>query len=99
MALWRRGSECSLEFSPEVNTWTWVSGSDTDGALGVYGTQGTVSASNVPGSRFGAVSWIDGSGNLWLAGGVVWTPPGRRLTSMTSGPTSPNSRVPASGIT
>jgi Galactose oxidase, central domain/Kelch motif len=58
------------KYSPTANTWTWVCGSNTVGALGVYGTQGTPSASNVPGSRSNAVSWLDGSGNLWLAGGA-----------------------------
>jgi N-acetylneuraminic acid mutarotase len=57
------------EFSPTAKTWTWVSGSSTGNAQGVYGTLGTASASNVPGSRAYAVSWIDGSGNLWLFGG------------------------------
>jgi N-acetylneuraminic acid mutarotase len=64
-----QGLNALWKFSPAANTWTWVSGSNTVGALGLYGTQGTASASNVPGSRFGGVSWIDGSGNLWLAGG------------------------------
>jgi hypothetical protein len=36
---------------------------------GVYGTQGTPAAGNVPGARWPAASWIDGSGNLWLFGG------------------------------
>jgi len=49
--------------------WTWVSGSDTDNQSGVYGTSGVPAGSNVPGSRYGAISWIDGSGNLWLFGG------------------------------
>ena len=39
------------------------------GQPGVYGTQGVASTSNVPGGRAGAVSWTDGSGNLWLFGG------------------------------
>ena len=50
-------------------SWTWVSGSDTFSALGVYGTMGTASPTNVPGARDAAVSWIDNSGNLWLFGG------------------------------
>jgi len=52
-----------------ANEWTWESGSETAGAMGVYGTQGVPSASNVPGARSGAVSWTDASGNLWLFGG------------------------------
>jgi N-acetylneuraminic acid mutarotase len=58
------------EFSPTTTEWTWVSGSDTPNAVGVYGTQGVASANNVPGSRKSAVSWLDSSGNLWLFGGL-----------------------------
>jgi hypothetical protein len=39
------------------------------GGLGVYGSQGTAAAGNVPGARYPAVSWTDASGNLWLFGG------------------------------
>lgn len=56
-------------FNPSGNVWTWVSGGKTANAAGVYGTQGVASASNVPGARSGATSWIDNSGNLWLFGG------------------------------
>jgi N-acetylneuraminic acid mutarotase len=51
------------------NTWTWVSGSSTASQLGNYGNQGTPSSSNIPGARYGAVSWIDSHDNLWLFGG------------------------------
>ncbi|HEY2532524.1 MAG TPA: kelch repeat-containing protein [Xanthobacteraceae bacterium] len=57
------------EFNPAAGTWEWVSGSNTIGASGVYGTQGVASISNVPGARSSAVSWRDLSGNLWLFGG------------------------------
>ena len=59
------------EFNPSTREWTWMSGSNTPGTVvyGVYGTQGVPSASNVPGARGYAVSWIDSSGNLWLFGG------------------------------
>ena len=50
--------------------WNWVSGSQIGGGIGTYGTLGTASASNLPASRVGAVSWIDTSGNLWLFGGL-----------------------------
>ena len=49
--------------------WTWVSGADTNDQQGVYGAKGTAAASNVPGARERAVSWIDAAGNLWLFGG------------------------------
>jgi hypothetical protein len=45
--------------------WTWVSGSSTTNQKGIYSTPG----SNVPGARYGAVSWFDGT-NMWLFGGV-----------------------------
>ena len=49
--------------------WMWVSGSSNASQDGVYGTKGVASSSNVPGARFGAVSWTDSSGNLLLFGG------------------------------
>ena len=57
------------EYSPYVGTWTWVSGTDVTNAPGIYGTQGAASTTNAPGARFGAVSWNDAYGNLWLFGG------------------------------
>jgi len=57
------------EYSPSSGEWTWVSGSSSAGAKGVYGTQGVAAAGNVPGARNQAVSWIDGAGHLWLFGG------------------------------
>jgi len=53
-----------------ANEWTWMSGSSSANAVGVYGSLGTASTSNVPGSRGGAASWTDSSGNFWLFGGV-----------------------------
>ena len=58
------------EFNPSTKTWTWMSGSNTENASGVYGTLGIASTSNVPGGRYLAVSWTDTSGNLWLFGGM-----------------------------
>ncbi len=59
------------KFSPGTKEWTWISGSETANAVGVYGTQGVAGTSNVPGARIGAVSWADSSGNLWLFGGAA----------------------------
>jgi len=58
------------KFNPTTNAWTWVSGSSTINASGVYGSLGVAAPNNVPGARFGAVSWIDKDGNLWLFGGT-----------------------------
>jgi Kelch motif len=64
------------EYTPatgDTGQWTWISGSNTvgrsGGQVGVYGTLGTAASTNGPGGRFGAVSWIDASGNLWFFGG------------------------------
>ncbi len=57
----------------KVNKWTWESGANAvgsnGGASGVYGTLGVAATSNIPGGRWGAVSWVDSSGNPWLFGG------------------------------
>ena len=49
--------------------WTWMSGPKVQGQKGIYGTQGVASASNVPGARVYANSWVDSAGDLWLFGG------------------------------
>jgi N-acetylneuraminic acid mutarotase len=59
------------EFDPTTKEWTWVSGSNSANAQGVYGTQGVPAATNVPGARNLAVSWADSNGNFWLFGGNV----------------------------
>ena len=56
--------------------WTWMSGSNLVGEPGVYGTLGVPAPSNSPGARFGAVSWTDSSGNLWLFGGFGYNSSG-----------------------
>ena len=50
------------------------------GNSGVYGTQGTVAYTNVPGAREYAVSWRDASGNLWLFGGCGYDSTGTEGT-------------------
>lgn len=49
--------------------WTWVSGSKIVARKGVYGVQGVANATNMPGTRYGSVLWMDTKGNLWLYGG------------------------------
>jgi len=54
--------------------WTWMGGSSTapttsEGQPGIYGAQGTAAPGNTPGGRFGALTWTDASGNIWLSGG------------------------------
>jgi N-acetylneuraminic acid mutarotase len=57
------------EFDPSTNQWAWMSGSSGYNQSGVYGTLGTPAAANAPGGRYGASSWTDSSGHLWLFGG------------------------------
>ena len=56
-------------------SWTWVSGSNAADQPGVSGSMGVSAPGNVPGARYGAVSWTDASGNLWLfgpGGNALW---------------------------
>ena len=57
------------EFNPGVGEWTWVGGSTTANAAGIYGTKGAPAAGNMPGAREVSASWVDASGNLWVFGG------------------------------
>jgi hypothetical protein len=65
-------------FDPATNEWTWVWGSNTTlcaysyecGVQSVWGTLGVAAAGNGPGSRWGASTWTDNNGDLWLFGGV-----------------------------
>jgi len=57
------------EFDPSLRQWAWMGGSSVESVPGVYGTRGIPNTSNVPGSRYGAISWFDGSGDFWLFGG------------------------------
>ena len=61
------------QYNPATGAWTWVSGSNTSGAAGVYGTKGATSAANVPGARYASAGWTDSTGNLWLFGGYSQT--------------------------
>ncbi|MGB8259740.1 MAG: kelch repeat-containing protein [Terracidiphilus sp.] len=63
---------CSIFAAAQSRLWIWEKGAA--GALpkdqsGVYGTRGTPSSANIPGSRSGATSWTGKSGRFWLFGG------------------------------
>ena len=61
------------KFEPSSGNWTWISGNDIQGTAGTtagsYGSLGSPSASNRPGSRDFSVAWTDPAGKLWLFGG------------------------------
>ncbi len=53
-----------------IDSWTWISGSDTRNELAVYGVKGVEDPLNRPGARQSAATWIDNDGNFWLYGGM-----------------------------
>lgn len=57
------------KYDPVSNQWTWVHGDKTIDRPGVYGTKGVEHSNNRPGARYGANTWTDASGHLWLFGG------------------------------
>lgn len=57
------------QYNPVSGLWVWVSGSNLSNQLGIYGTKGIPSVSNIPGGRQNGANWIDQSGNFWLFGG------------------------------
>ena len=61
-----------------THKWGWISGSNTVNQTGVYGTQGTAAAANIPGAREQAASWSDASHKFWLFGGYVYDSAGYR---------------------
>lgn len=60
------------------NQWTWIGGSDLAYQAGTYGTKGAASASNWPGARGDALTWVDGEGSFWLFGGFGFDSTGTR---------------------
>jgi hypothetical protein len=66
------------EYFPSSNEWAWIGGAipppitSTANCVppGVYDTLGTPDAANIPAGRYGASSWTDNNGNLWLFAGL-----------------------------
>lgn len=57
-------------YNPSTNNWAWISGSNTPGASGIYGTKCISDSLNVPGARWeNRTCWTDRDGNFWLFGG------------------------------
>ncbi len=58
------------EFDPYTAQWAWIKGPGITNQVGNYGISGVPSPSNIPGCRsFGAATWVDTAGDLWLFGG------------------------------
>lgn len=70
--LWKYDPENHCKPGQPCGKWTWMSGrnsSDRLNGVGTYGTLGTGSSNNIPGSRTGGLSWVDVQGNFWMYGG------------------------------
>ncbi len=64
------GNVTNVQVSCVNGQWTWMGGSAPANQLGVYGTKGTAAPANIPGGRYGSISWTDSAnGDLWLFGG------------------------------
>ena len=46
-----------------------MAGDNIASQAGIYGTKGYAAATNTPGARFDAASWVDSAGGLLLFGG------------------------------
>lgn len=51
-----------------TNSWTWVSGNNTTGAYGIYGTQGVTTSFNMPGARYSSILSLYNN-EIWMMGG------------------------------
>lgn len=60
------------QYNPSANQWSIISTGAYNSAAS-YGTRLYNSATNTPGSRDSATTWVDAQGNLWLYGGFVST--------------------------
>ena len=63
------------KYSSSSGEWTWVAGSNTFDATGVYGAQGAAAAANVPGARAATATWRGANGNAWIFGGYQYDDP------------------------
>jgi N-acetylneuraminic acid mutarotase len=57
-------------YDPTTQQWTWEAGSTAFDLGGAYVNEGTADPGAHPGGRHSGVTWVDGSGNFWLFGGV-----------------------------
>jgi N-acetylneuraminic acid mutarotase len=59
----------TLQAQTGSQQWTWIKGSTTNNANGLYGTKGVAAYSNTPGARDVMAKWTDDNGNIWVFGG------------------------------
>lgn len=56
-------------FNPATSEWTWMNGSNTPNAKGIFGTQLVENSANTPGARYYSAYTQTTSGTLWLYAG------------------------------
>jgi N-acetylneuraminic acid mutarotase len=64
------------EYNPTSGQWTWISGSSSPNAPGLYGALHAGAVGNTPGARVSAVSWKDTAGRFYLFGGYGYAQAG-----------------------
>ena len=57
-------------YTPSDGLWTWMAGTNTIDALGLYGSLGVAAAGNRPGGIYAPATWFDPATGLWLFGGT-----------------------------
>ena len=57
------------KYTLSTGFWTWMSGSNAVNQKSIYGIQNVPGSTTAPGARRQAVSWTDGTGNLYFFGG------------------------------
>jgi len=57
------------KYDTQSNMWVWMSGANSVNQYGNYGVKGVVDVGNIPGSRYGAVEWLDSAGRVMIFGG------------------------------
>lgn len=58
------------KYNVSSGLWTWLNGSNLLNQNGAYGSLNVPAASNTPGGRTEAATWLDASGNYWMGYGV-----------------------------
>jgi N-acetylneuraminic acid mutarotase len=59
------------QYDPSTSQWTWIDGSTTSSAAGVFGAKGVAAAANIPTGRMYTYTWADPTGNLWVFAGNI----------------------------
>ena len=73
-----KGHGSSATAIPQADTnWTWVAGTNAANSIGNYISVGSATSTGQPSGRYGAMSWLDSTGQFWVfsgAGGAsdVW---------------------------